>query len=203
VVAEVGDRLDPSRDLVVDGGPCAVGVESTIVDCTASPPRVLRLGAISQAQVDAALAGDLLQTVAGPEASRAGTGSAAAGRPEVRAPGTLDSHYAPRARVLLVEAEPAGTGLEAEPAGTGLDAVPGSVGSRIGLLALAEVVTPAGWARLAAPGSAEQYARDLYGALRRADRLGLDVVVAVLPDAAGGPLALAVRDRLARAAHGG
>jgi L-threonylcarbamoyladenylate synthase len=194
VVAEVGDRLDPSRDLVVDGGPCAVGVESTIVDCTASPPRVLRLGAISQAQVDAALAGDLLQTVAGPEASRAGTGSAAAGRPEVRAPGTLDSHYAPRARVLLVEAEPAGTGL---------DAVPGSVGSRIGLLALAEVVTPAGWARLAAPGSAEQYARDLYAALRRADRLGLDVVVAVLPDAAGGPLALAVRDRLARAAHGG
>jgi hypothetical protein len=63
------------------------------------------------------------------------------------------------------------------------------------------VVTPPGWTRLAAPANAEQYARDLYAALRRADELHLDVVVAVLPEASGGPLALAVRDRLARAAH--
>ena len=63
--------------------------------------------------------------------------------------------------------------------------------------------TPEGWTRLAAPTTAEEYARDLYAALRRADELELPVVVAVLPDASGGPLALAVRDRLARAAHEG
>ena len=56
VLAEVGASMDPERDLVVDGGACAIGVESTIVDCTATPPRVLRLGAISQEQVDAVLA---------------------------------------------------------------------------------------------------------------------------------------------------
>ena len=59
VLAEVGPAMDPARDLVLDGGPCAIGVESTIVDCTATPPRVLRLGAISQEQIDAVLAGDV------------------------------------------------------------------------------------------------------------------------------------------------
>ncbi len=58
VLAEVGASMDAARDLVVDGGACAIGVESTIVDCTATPPRVLRLGAISQEQIDAVLAGD-------------------------------------------------------------------------------------------------------------------------------------------------
>ena len=72
----------------------------------------------------------------------------------------------------------------------------------MGLVAPSEVATPDGWSRLAAPVTAEEYARLLYAALRRADELGLDVVVAVLPDADAGPLALAVRDRLARAAHG-
>ncbi len=70
-------------------------------------------------------------------------------------------------------------------------------------MAVSGVPTPEGWTRLAAPTTAEEYARDLYAALRRADELELPVVVAVLPDASGGPLALAVRDRLARAAHEG
>jgi hypothetical protein len=72
----------------------------------------------------------------------------------------------------------------------------------IGLVAPSEVATPDGWARLATPVTAEEYARDLYAALRRSDELELAVVVAVLPDPDAGPLALAVRDRLARAAHG-
>ncbi|MGB8020755.1 MAG: L-threonylcarbamoyladenylate synthase, partial [Candidatus Nanopelagicales bacterium] len=55
VLAEVGAVLDPKTDIVVDGGPSRVGVESTIVDCTVEPPRVLRPGAISQAQVDRVL----------------------------------------------------------------------------------------------------------------------------------------------------
>ncbi len=97
VLAEVGASMDPERDLVVDGGPCAIGVESTIVDCTATPPRVLRLGAISQEQVDAVLAGGVEREVAAARVVRV------AELGDVRAPGTLESHYAPTASVLLVE----------------------------------------------------------------------------------------------------
>jgi L-threonylcarbamoyladenylate synthase len=180
VLDELGDHLDPTRDLVVDGGPCRIGVESTIVDCTAVPPRVLRLGAISQQQVDEVLAGQPADPTARP------------GVPApVRAPGTLEAHYSPHARVVLVERSAAGTQI-AELAGA----------RELGLIAPADVSTPTGWARLSAPGSGEEYARDLYAALRKADELGLATVVAVLPDPAEGALAQAVRDRLARAAHG-
>jgi L-threonylcarbamoyladenylate synthase len=311
VLAEVGPALDPARDLVVDGGPCAIGVESTIVDCTATPPRVLRLGAISQDQIDDVLAGaaggaggqGAAQGRAAPPAP-AGSGvltsSGAVGRPgvaqldatpapagspgsadavaaagdgasepardgggdgagpvgegvgptsDVRAPGTLESHYAPEAEVLLVEfgsasatelasiaarcraGHPAApdpsvrrTGASRPPAEAslghlerdpcGLATLEGPEPARImgggphaapsiGLVAESGVDTPDGWTRLAAPVTAEEYARELYAALRAGDARGLEVVVAVLPDPDGGPLALAVRDRLARAAHGG
>lgn len=220
VIAEVGPAMDAARDLVVDGGPCAIGVESTIVDCTATPPRVLRLGAISQAQIDAVLAGDAVS-----QASRAGREAKAA--PAVRAPGTLEAHYAPAAQVLLVEPSHASPGeltavverasrrpgrdpfglatLEgAQPARLAVSQPgAGASSASIGILAASSVATPGGWTRLAAPTNAEEYARGLYAALRRADELDLDVVVAVHPDASGGPLALAVRDRLARAAQAG
>ena len=208
VLAEVGAALDPARDLVLDGGPCAIGVESTIVDCTATPPRVLRLGAISQEQIDAVLAGDV-----GVVAQEAGAGAVTGAGDvtvagSVRAPGTLESHYAPAAQVLLVEPgsahpprDPFGLArLEGfEPARI-LGEEPGGA-TPIGLLAPSGVATPEGWTRLAAPATPEEYARDLYSALRRADELSLAVVVAVLPDASDGPLARAIRDRLARSAH--
>ena len=102
VLDEVGARMDPARDLVVDGGPCRIGVESTIVDCTADPPPVLRLGAISQDEVDAVLAAPAPEGAAAPT-----TAVDAAIRPSVpaavRAPGTLEAHYSPHARVVLVE----------------------------------------------------------------------------------------------------
>jgi L-threonylcarbamoyladenylate synthase len=206
VVAEVGSQLDPSRDLVVDGGPCAVGVESTIVDCTVDPPRVLRLGAISQAQVDAALSGSARSEHRGV----VGAASAPVGgrTPGVRAPGTLDSHYAPRAHVLLVD--PAGSRPVHDPVRSEtiealelLRIMPAGAPERPlpGLIADAAVPTPEGWMRLGAPATAEEYARVLYAALRSADEHGLETVVAVLPDPGEGPLAVAVRDRLSRAAH--
>ncbi len=224
VIAEVGPSLDPQRDLVIDGGPCAVGVESTIVDCTADPPRVLRLGAISQAQVDAVLAGELgageLGAGAG-VASRVGSAAQDARDEDVRAPGTLESHYAPLAQVLLVEpAHSSGSDLQAAltqlpgrgnrdlfglggPEGTRLARSLAGRPAPVGLVASSSVSTPDPWTRLGAPDTPEDYARDLYAALRRADELGLTTVVAVLPDPGEGPLAQAVRDRLTRAAHGG
>jgi len=227
VLDEVGARMDPARDLVVDGGPCRIGVESTIVDCTADPPRVLRLGAISQDEVDAVLAAPAPEGAAAPT-----TAVDAAIRPSVpaavRAPGTLEAHYSPHARVVLVERSAAGPQVT-ELAGAGeppprvaddardpcrlrtlegqepapiTDLAEGGEGGEVGLIAPADVTTPAGWTRLSAPGTGEEYARGLYAALRLADELGLATVVAVLPNEAGGALAQAVRDRLARAAHG-
>jgi len=86
VVDDLGDALDPARDLVLDGGPCPVGVESTIVDLTVEPPQVLRAGAI-----DAATVGALLAT---PVAGASG---------ERRASGMLASHYAPACEVVLAD----------------------------------------------------------------------------------------------------
>ena len=77
---DLGDDVD----LVLDGGPCPVGVESTIVDCTVDPPQILRPGGIPSEQIEALLAGRLA-AAAGPS----------------RASGMLASHYAPRCAVLL------------------------------------------------------------------------------------------------------
>lgn len=86
VLDDLGGLLDPSRDRILDGGPCRVGVESTIVDLTVAPPQLLRAGAI-----DAATIGRLLDT------DVAGASGAS------RAAGMLASHYAPDCRVLLAE----------------------------------------------------------------------------------------------------
>lgn len=83
VVDDLGPHLDPATDLVLDGGPCEVGVESTIVDLTAVPPQVLRAGAITDDEIERLLAAPV----------------AAASGPS-RAAGMLASHYAPACRVL-------------------------------------------------------------------------------------------------------
>lgn len=107
VVDDLGDAVD----LVLDGGPCPVGVESTIVDCTVAPPQVLRPGGIPTEQVEQLLGG--LGDVTGPS----------------RAAGMLASHYAPRCRVLLAVDErgardlAAAAGNDAVVIGVGTDAV--------------------------------------------------------------------------------
>lgn len=85
VVRDLGD-VDGGVDLVLDGGPCPIGVESTIVDCTVDPVQVLRPGGISNEQVHQLLAG-AVGTMSGPS----------------RAAGMLASHYAPRCPVLLAD----------------------------------------------------------------------------------------------------
>jgi L-threonylcarbamoyladenylate synthase len=168
----VRDELGDDVDLVLDGGPSDVGVESTIVDCTADPPRVLRLGGVTA---------ERLAEILGAELPVGGA---------TRAPGTLASHYAPRARVELVE----GRALAMRVAALA------DAGTRAGVLAertWSDGLTPQ-TVTLATPRDAEEYARDLYAALRRADELGLEVVLAVPPAAVG--IGAAVADRLGRAA---
>lgn len=86
VIDDLGSLLDSERDVVLDGGPCPVGVESTIVDCTVDPVQILRSGAVTAAQlrlmVDAEVTG-----ASGP----------------ARASGMMASHYAPACEVRLVD----------------------------------------------------------------------------------------------------
>ena len=90
VVADLGADID----IVLDGGECHVGVESTIVDCTSNDVVLLRPGAVTAEQIDAVLRAD-----DHPQAPRVTDGTAS----ESRAPGMLQSHYAPRARLVLHE----------------------------------------------------------------------------------------------------
>jgi L-threonylcarbamoyladenylate synthase len=171
VVADLGDRVD----LFLDGGPCQVGVESTIVEVVGERACVLRVGVLTA---------DELSAIAGIPVAVDTSGPA-------RAPGMLASHYAPRARVLPTEPGGLTEALAALPEGT--RAVVLAEASPPGL--------PAGVGLLEPVGDATGYARHLYERLRAADDLGADLVIAVLP-APEGP-GLAVRDRLRRAAHPG
>ena len=97
---------------------------------------------------------------------------------EIRVSGALENHYAPIAKVLLCEVPTAGQGF----------------------IALVAIETPEGVVRLAFPSDDVEFARVLYSALRDADARGLSEVVVVLPIGTG--IAVAIRDRLSRAANG-
>jgi L-threonylcarbamoyladenylate synthase len=174
VHADLGDDVD----LVLDGGPCAVGVESTIVDLSGERPEVLRLGAITR---------DELASVLG------STPAVATG--EARASGMLPAHYAPAARVVVV---PEGDDVGERAA----DEVARAAGLGPVVLLAPSVVDdlPAEVVELEPAGPPEDYARVLYDRLRQADRLGAAAIVVVPPPAGG--IGDAVRDRLTRAERG-
>jgi L-threonylcarbamoyladenylate synthase len=164
VIEELSGFLT-TDDVILDGGPCEVGVESTIVDCTGPTPVILRPGFISQHDIEET------------------TGLAVALHSQVRASGTLESHYSPRALVVLVNATE----------------LPHEFTTKSGFIALDHVTTPSGLIRLASPVDVEDYASILYSSLRAADAQSLDTVFVVPP--VGDGLAVAIRDRLTRAAH--
>lgn len=154
VFADLGHDVD----LILDGGASAIGVESTIVDMTSAIPQLLRPGSISLQRIEAIL-NTKLETSDGSS----------------RAPGMLESHYAPNCAVELVESSRAAQ-IRAQQLRTG-DLV-------VMVLDFSQDV--------------DVYAKNLYEFLRAADRLGCDVVVAVLPAAEG--MGIAIRDRLYKAA---
>jgi L-threonylcarbamoyladenylate synthase len=165
VSEELAQYLQP-EDQVMDGGPCAVGVESTIIDCTGDVPRILRPGAITE---------EMIKESTGLSAT---TAKSSEEPEEIRVSGSLEKHYAPAAKVLLDQTPVAGQGF----------------------IASSRRVTPTGVTRLAAPKNTDEFARDLYTALRKADDLGLQEVVVEQP--LGDGIAIAIRDRLSRAARG-
>ena len=162
VVAELSDYL-ADTDQILDGGACDVGVESTIIDCTGDVPRILRPGAVTAQMIQESTGLTVVDAVV-------------AEREEIRVSGSLESHYAPDATVVLDQLPIAGQGF----------------------IALADSATPAGVIRLAAPQTHQEFARVLYAALRAADDQAIAVVVVHQP--VGDGIAIAIRDRLMRAA---
>lgn len=159
---------DDLADLVLDGGPCRIGVESTIVELHHGRPQVLRPGAVTAAQLTEALGREVDATPSGPS----------------RAPGMLASHYAPAAGVRVIR-----SGSEVH-----------ETGPDVGYLGPLDAA-PAGVVVLDAPNPYrdDAVAALLYARLREADDRELRVLYVVAPDT--GPLAAAVKDRLARASH--
>ncbi len=195
--AHVKDDLDGRVDLILDGGPTDIGLESTIVDFSVDPPVLRRPGGITFEQVHS-LVPEVVQ--------QSGDGDAA--NPQV-APGQLTRHYAPKAALTLYEGQP-----ELVIKKIGADARTAvAQGSKVGILApeddlkaLAPVLAAAassGRIEVRPYGSRadiERAGREFFAALRDLDASGVSVILA--SSVGGDGLGRAIRDRLARAAEG-
>ena len=176
VSATLGTRLD----LILDGGPCCVGVESSVIQMTVTPPRILRHGGITQEQIEGVIGPVGLPpepairstTVSGPAVS----------------PGMLLQHYAPRTPLAMTDNIDLAVLLASH--------------KRIGGLTLSPVATASAFDRLevlSADGNLRTAAAGFFAALRRLDTAGLDQLVAWPFPNEG--LGLALNDRLRRACH--
>ncbi|MBP8148758.1 MAG: threonylcarbamoyl-AMP synthase [Limnohabitans sp.] len=174
VQSELGQDL-----LILDGGECAVGIESTIIDCTRGAPVLLRPGHITRVQIEAACG----RTVLDKDAPQEVMGQAAP-----RASGTLESHYAPRAKVRLMSAQDIDAKLQAL----------GPHANNLGVWSAHRPDAGAGVVWRAQPAGAEQAAHDLFSVLRDLDARGVTQIWVQLPPDT--PEWEGVRDRLQRAA---
>ena len=178
VQSELGAEL-----LILDGGECDVGIESTIIDCTRGEPVLLRPGHITRAQIEAACGRAVLDKDAWQEVM---------GQSAPRASGTLESHYAPRAKVCLMTASDITQKLQAL----------GPHANNLGVWSAEQPAADEGlgsgvlWRQQAA--TAEKAAHDLFSVLRDLDTRGVSQIWVQLPPDM--PEWEGVRDRLQRAA---
>ena len=169
VRADLGDDVD----VVLDGGPCRVGVESTIVDCSQAEPAILRLGGVPRERIESLLGRPVPLLSAG----------------EVRAPGTLASHYAPVRVELVDDADARPRARTRNWRAVYESACSRSVSPRCSIRVVEIIGVPA---------DTDAYAHSLYRYLREADAQSITVLLAVAPPAVG--LGAAVADRLRHAA---
>jgi L-threonylcarbamoyladenylate synthase len=178
VLSELGPDL-----LILDGGECAVGIESTIIDCTRGEPVLLRPGQITRSHIEAACGRAVLDKDAPQEVLS---------QSAPRASGTLESHYAPRAKVRLMTADDIAHKLQAL----------GPHANNLGLWSARRPTNEEGvgagvlWRQQAT--TAEQAAHDLFSVLRDLDARGVTQIWVQLPPDT--PEWEGVRDRLQRAA---
>ncbi len=180
------EDMDGKIDAIVNGGPCSVGVESSIIDLTCAPPRLLRPGGITLEQFRAVLG----EVAVDPAVTRTiGDGE----RP--KAPGMKYRHYAPKAPVTVVTGEP-----EQTAAYVAAHAAPGD-----GVICFEEFL-PLFQSRsgsslvvdLGPSGDQEEQARHIFDALRHFDRTQVSAIWAQCPDSSG--MGLAIANRLKKAA---
>ncbi|WP_370465337.1 L-threonylcarbamoyladenylate synthase [Hydrogenophaga electricum] len=171
-VAEEFADLGDDQLLILDGGVCPVGIESTIVDCSRGVPVLLRPGMLTPAQIEAACGQPLRERDA----------------TAPRASGTLESHYAPRAKVRLMEARPLQAALE----------VLGADAKHIAVYARARLKAAPGVAVRRMPADAAACAHELFAVLRELDATGVRLIWVETPP--GDTAWDGVRDRLQRAA---
>ena len=170
VQAEFGDGL-----LVLDGGPCSVGIESSIVDCTRDAPVLLRPGVLTRDSIEQAC----------------GQRLGAVDDQAPRASGTLETHYAPKAKLRLMDARALQTALDL----LGSEAAHIATYSRAILRSRSSQVL-----RRRMPDDALETARQLFGVLRDFDAQGVRLIWVEIPPA--GPEWEGVQDRLQRASAG-
>jgi L-threonylcarbamoyladenylate synthase len=173
VASEFGPDL-----LVLDGGPCSVGIESAIVDCTRGLPSLLRPGMLDRAEIESVM----------------GQALRGAGHDAPRASGTLEAHYAPEAKLRLMDTQALRKALQVLGDGPALPQMPK------GLAVYSRTVrqAPPGIMLRVMPDQAGEVAQELFAALRDFDARGARLIWVETPPA--GPAWDGVRDRLARAA---
>ncbi|MFC1463837.1 MAG: L-threonylcarbamoyladenylate synthase [Candidatus Brachytrichaceae bacterium NZ_4S206] len=186
------DDLDGRIDLVLDGGATPIGVESTVLDVTADPPRILRPGGVTREQIEAALAGASNRLEIGDWRSISNLQSPISQSPiSLPSPGMLPSHYAPRAKLVLCRDTGDLLARHANFTAQGLKA---------GLLILESQCEACDnlHPQFVLGETLNDVARNLYAGLRALDSAGVDVILITEVPRAG--LGEAIADRLARAA---
>jgi L-threonylcarbamoyladenylate synthase len=170
----VFEELGNSVDFILDGGPCQVGVESTIIDFSKDKPILLRPGQITQIELEAFLQTEIQN----------------ANHSAVRAPGMMEIHYAPMTPTLLCPANQLPKAIN--------DSI--ALNRSVGVLACHQTINShASIQVLTMPQQADDYAQSLYAALRELDRLNLDLILVEQP-----PVTMAwsaINDRLAKATN--
>ncbi|MFW0968257.1 MAG: L-threonylcarbamoyladenylate synthase [Thermacetogeniaceae bacterium] len=192
---DVLSDLDGKIDMILDGGPAEVGVESTILSLTEEQPVLLRPGGVTREEIEGALNQEVIvpDAVLSPDKP--------AGEDAAPCPGYYFRHYAPRAQVIMVAGEPEEQAAKVEKYLTQ------NRGKRIGVLATSEnyslyrnlTVPPFYLASLGSRSCTEEIANQLFSALRDCDRAGVELILVetVAPEGMG----LAVMNRLCRAAE--
>ncbi len=188
--AHVRESFGPDEVLVLDGGPCRVGVESTVVTLVGENPRILRPGTLGAAEIGRVI-GRAVDEPRPPEGAPASVGALAT-RAAMESPGLLDRHYAPRTPAYVFNSRD-------------WDRLRGQGADRgVVLLTHAERAVPPSWTLIRLAGNAPDYARGFYSALREADSAGASEILIEEPPrgepgTADSQLWRAIHDRLRRA----
>ena len=174
IAEHVRDELGDEVDLILDGGPCAVGIESTVLDLSSDQPAILRPGEIAREQIEAVIGPVEMSGVVTPITTSA------------KSPGQHAMHYAPRTPAFRFETSQRGL------------IHPETGGRKNGLMAVGTIDFVHKWGNIVAmPKVAEIYARNFYAVLRELDAMGLNAIYIEMPP--DRPEWAAVRDRILRA----